>query len=406
MPKARHIPNARGAVHAMALVLTGAAGMLALTGLAIRKAQVARVQLSTEVVQTRMHARSAMELALQSMSEQSHKLALWAATGGVIIDSRIISGAEISALIAVEQHDGDITAEEPQQPSGGGSGGGGLLGGLFGGVIGGALDLLTPDDEGSAGAQQPRHYLVVASESSGARQIARVELDIDFCLYPQMVIDAGAQDYWRLNEQRGAGIAQNSVERKVEGGYFGFQTAGAVTGPDDTPAPWFNAQAQAVVVQTDALQSAQGTIMCWFSIAPTNGARSMIRAIGDRTNLFQVMLVNNDRIGVANAGKSSNTSFSSGSIDLSGWRHFALVMEPSTWRLYIDGAQVASSTVGSEYLTAGVQFHIVGEFNGSVRDFSVHDSALTAQQVASLAGEPLTPTTVAVIPGSFARVTE
>jgi len=402
MKPARSNAARHGAVHAMALVLTGAAGMLALTGLAIRKAQVARAQLNAEVVQTRHHARSAMELALQRIQSNPMLLGAVAQDGGTVIGSMEVSGAEISAILVVEQQDGEIIAETPPAQSGGG----GLLGGLLGGVVGGTIDLLTPDSDDDEDADRTRHYLVVASESVGARQIARVELDIDIWRYPSMVDDSRPPDYWPLSESQNSNIAVNARSATNPGTYFGFGTAGAITAPDGKPAPRFTTSTTAVVVQTDALQAYLGTVMCWFQSEPQNGSRTMFRAVGSKRDAFEISLLNSDRIRVVNAGRSGNQSIAPGSMDLSGWRHLALVMESQTWRFYIDGVQVGSESIRSDYLEPAMQFHIGGAFSGSVRDFSVHSTALSSATVAEFASQRIRPTTLEVIPGSFARITE
>jgi hypothetical protein len=99
----------------------------------------------------------------------------------------------------------------------------------------------------------------------------------------------------------------------------------------------------------------------------------------------------------ANVFVGSDTYSQAGTIALNAWSHLAATYDGSTLRLYVNGTQVSSQTIAGSILGSSGPLRIGGNtvwgewFKGSIDDVRVYDRALSAAEVQSDMGRPVTP---------------
>jgi hypothetical protein len=86
----------------------------------------------------------------------------------------------------------------------------------------------------------------------------------------------------------------------------------------------------------------------------------------------------------------SNTDLQSGTLSKNAWHHAILTWSGTVAKLYVDGSEVASSTVGAKNITYNSQIFNIGcysggneSFIGNIDEVAIYNTALSAAQVAT-----------------------
>lgn len=77
-------------------------------------------------------------------------------------------------------------------------------------------------------------------------------------------------------------------------------------------------------------------------------------------------------------------------MSLAGWNHYFLTFDGTTLVLYINGTQIESKTISNTLysgtrLTLGAYYTFQNIFAGSMNDFRLYDTALSAREVNEIA---------------------
>jgi autotransporter-associated beta strand protein len=143
--------------------------------------------------------------------------------------------------------------------------------------------------------------------------------------------------------------------------------------------------------------SGDGSIMTLGrSITNMDGQQSLI-VIGGSLKYWDY---NNSNFGFN--GATSTQTVTSGS-----WRHVAFVKNGTTGTYYVDGQQAGTAT-GTDVAHIGTDFSVGKDyrdnnnfFNGSIDDFCLYSRALSAQEIAVLAGVSTPSLSVANVSGGY-----
>ena len=143
------------------------------------------------------------------------------------------------------------------------------------------------------------------------------------------------------------------------------------------------------------------TLASWIqptAIPPGNNSGVLFKgALDGSQGAYDLVIIdNNGTIGArANINDATTSAFVNSGIALGAWQHLAATYDGTTLRLYINGVQVAATPfVGSiaqevSPLNLGARFTtnpFQGRMQGLIDEARVYDRALSAQEIAALAG--------------------
>jgi hypothetical protein len=158
--------------------------------------------------------------------------------------------------------------------------------------------------------------------------------------------------------------------------------------------------------------SGKFTISCWFWMAtnptttPGNYAGIVVKGYDGTNTGFQLNLQNdattgsNSAIIVASYDGASSTAHGtsfvvSGNVSLSRWYHLVATQDGVTWRLYLNGVQMSSSTdstgalsTSKSLLIGAADFGAIYPFDGYVENVRVYNRGLSRNEVELLYVQP------------------
>ena len=217
--------------------------------------------------------------------------------------------------------------------------------------------------------------------------------------YSDLVLSHGPVAYWRLGESSGStavsetgsnnGAYQNNVSKPV---------AGAIADDTNTSANFGGSANDRVQVPAFGLSGTGTTILVWFKADLFGDARFVSKASNPSANnhywSFGIQDSNNLRVFLKNTSGATNAWNPSVATMSTGiWYFAAMTYNGSTVRVYLNGAQV-NSTSWSNSLTTNTSVAIglgnqpagAGDraFDGMLDEIAVFDKALSAAQIDAL----------------------
>ncbi|MBD8043078.1 LamG domain-containing protein [Arthrobacter sp. Sa2BUA2] len=227
--------------------------------------------------------------------------------------------------------------------------------------------------------------------------------------YPAAVRADGATTYWRLGDTFAAAADSSAGDRM--GLPFGKPTIGGVAGVlagDSNKATYFDGVDDFVYGPQRITPPAVYSAEAWFKTNTTTGGKIMGFGNGQPwRNGKNAGLSNNygRHVYMTNAGKlvfgewasgAARTVVSSASYNNNAWHHVVATQGPAGMTLYVDGVKVGSNTVAASQTTIG-SWRIGGDtlttgwpsaptsryFKGSIDEFAVYPTVLTAAQAAA-----------------------
>jgi len=240
--------------------------------------------------------------------------------------------------------------------------------------------------------------------------------------YEAAVVGYGPLAYWRFGEPSGATVAFDYA-----GGYDGFYTdvvlaaTGAIIGDPNTAATFDGTSSTVSIGNPAGLNfTGQITLTVWVKPTATDGLRDIL-AHGYQTS------PNDAEVGLrVNAGDYETWSWDGNNHlagttippqDIGAWVHLAGTYDGTTWRLYRNGIQVASTADTTGSLIVSSQGWAIGSagdgterfFSGNIDEPAIFNKALTPDQIQELYllgayGYNLTAPLITVQPASTAVI--
>lgn len=144
--------------------------------------------------------------------------------------------------------------------------------------------------------------------------------------------------------------------------------------------------------------NADWTAQAWVEPQNSSSGRQLIAGFGDPAGNARYLAVDHGKLAFW-WGKGKVVT-SSAAVTAGHWQHVAAVVKSGTLRLYLDGKQVAQAPAPQQAVAAEQQLGPIeppsansSHFGGRIADFSVRSGALTAEQLASSAGQSPGPLT-------------
>ena len=213
--------------------------------------------------------------------------------------------------------------------------------------------------------------------------------------YSAQVLADGATKLWRLDDTGSTVADLSGPDYTTAGSGVGRGAPGAMLNSSNT-ASTFNGTSNGVAISKNLLQGPDTfTEEVWFKTTSTSGGT--IAGFGDgssgSSNLKDRILYldSNGKLnfGVAHLGQHYTVT-SPSQLNNGQWHQAVATLGSGGMALYVDGSKVASradQTVGEAY---GGFWRVGGDnswsgsyFNGTIDDFSVYPTALSAAQVLS-----------------------
>ena len=214
--------------------------------------------------------------------------------------------------------------------------------------------------------------------------------------YTKSVMADGATKLWRLDDG-GTGVADLAgADDTTAGTGVTRGVAGAMTNSTDT-ASSFNGTSSGVAISTNLLPAPDTFSQeVWFKTTSSSGGKISgfgDNPAGDSSHYDRFLsLDSSGRLSFGVAPLGVKTSITSGTgLNDGAWHQAVATLGSAGMALYVDGKQVATraTTTAGEHI--GGYWHVGGDatwsgskyFSGSIDDFSVYPTALTASQVAN-----------------------
>ncbi|KRB37164.1 PKD domain-containing protein [Microbacterium sp. Root180] len=244
-------------------------------------------------------------------------------------------------------------------------------------------------------------YRVVARDGDGnSANSANVTVTVssaDASAYANAVLDDGASLLWRLGGTDGGADWAGTNDAQFKNG-VGTTTDDALAGEDNGSATTPGGNGFATTTSTSAVGSSFAAEL-WFKTDTTSGGK--IVGYGDNPNDNSgsydrhVYMKNNGQLIFGTYPGYTATVQSTKSYNDSKWHHLVAQQSADGQALYVDGELVGSSTVtgaqsytgywklGGDNINGWPNQPASSYFRGSIDEFAVYGSALTATQVAN-----------------------
>jgi hypothetical protein len=256
---------------------------------------------------------------------------------------------------------------------------------------------MTYTDTGQTAGSKPS-YVVKAVDPDGntvssSAAMATVTGTNTLDPYSAQVLADGATKLWRLDDTGSTVADLSGPDYTTAGSGVGRGAAGAMLNSSDT-ASTFNGTSNGVAISTNLLQGPNTfTEEVWFKTTTTSGGT--IAGFGDGSSgssneKDRILYLDSSgklNFGVSHLGQHYTVTAPS-KVNNGQWHQAVASLGSSGMTLYVDGAKVASRTdmtVGEAY---GGFWRVGGDnswsgsyFNGTIDDFAVYPTVLSAAQV-------------------------
>lgn len=389
--------GARGSVYLAVVAVVAMVGVLALTGVALRKQMIERSMIGSEAASARRLARSATELIL-ARSQSNPEWFRTESYTGTIFENLMLdgSGATLSASV---------------------------------------VDANTKGAPGDA----TRLFRLVADARSGrARSRLSFLLETpDDPLGSAVGRHSASVCYWPMDEVNQAQAEEQL--RSLHGVYGSPSVAGMETHVHGGPAPRMGWNSEFVRVPHDsAFELVNGTLAFWarINLEPWEDYRATLvskeRHPTD-ASLSLILAVHKDHLvyTLYNSSQSESIRVPNDKLRFGEWQHFAITWGEDGMELFVDGERLASSSsiriglgqVGTSpfpwYRPANTQdwyfgvrdvpqygFQQSASMLGSLARVALFNDQLDESQIARLRALSSVEPGFVLVPGSFARVTD
>ncbi len=212
--------------------------------------------------------------------------------------------------------------------------------------------------------------------------------------YSRTVLNDDPVKYWRLNEASGSSVNDLvGTDNTTLTGTYTRNVAGGLTNSTDTATQFQGNSARAISTQLVAAPQ-QFTVEAWFKTSSNSGGKiAGFGSSGTGTSSTydrDLYLDSSRRVSFSMRNRSSRIVLrTSTAYNDNQWHHATGVFSPDEMSLYVDGKLVSTRSdvsmgrefngywrVGGDGSVSGSQY-----LTGSIDEFAVYDSALTAAQV-------------------------
>ena len=357
-------PTRHGGVYPLVLIVSAAAATAALTGLAVRQATDDRQQTIADLAGARLIARSGIEATLQVIAEDTE----WRKNFGAsrTIDYTISPGT--TSVLISDETDSDLSDDDTDP-----------------------------------------YTLTSTAVAGDATTTLRVTVETTPDSYRARALAADPIRYWPIDET--TGFIASDLTGNGDGGYSNPGALNGTTGYDGGPAMLMDSALDyAWAPHSDDLLIDEGTVMCWVlcngDITGDQTIFAKTRGDGEQGDLLVTLKWGSLDIVVSYDDGDSRTSdeLNLGVIKPGDWTHIAITFGDGL-RCYLNGApKNANPSIQGGWGTEGgtapgnthnMQFGIAwlslipeDVINGSVRDVTIYDTALSEAEIWSILNEP------------------
>lgn len=214
--------------------------------------------------------------------------------------------------------------------------------------------------------------------------------------YPSAVLADSPQAYYRMDESSGTTLHDSSgnSQNGTLNATFTLGQTGALANDVDT-AILFNGSTGYAALPAGVTQGANVTLECWFKLSNTTfGTFPRVIAddnAGSTHHGIEFCIESGGGGFFANLGfnTSSNTVAYTGTSFTAGiWYHIAVTYDGTTCILYLNGVNVASSTISKTLVAGGFVYNIARNpgdssdfFPGTVDEVSIYNTALSGARI-------------------------
>lgn len=268
------------------------------------------------------------------------------------------------------------------------------------------LGSVTLTDTGLSPGSSQSYYVVASDADGNSVSSPQVSVQISNATaspYINGVLNDNPLLFWPLGGAAATAAADwaGSNNGTVGTGVGTTATGGGAISGDSAPASTFNGTANGVVgtTATAAVGSTFSTEV-WFKTTTTSGGKLMgygSSSSGSSSNYDRhVYMLNNGRLTFGTYTGATKTVASTSSYNDGAWHHVVATQGPAGMVLYVDGVMVGSDPqtttaqsylgywrIGGDNLSGWPNAPTSSYFNGSLDNFAVYSTVLTASQVAS-----------------------
>ncbi len=214
--------------------------------------------------------------------------------------------------------------------------------------------------------------------------------------YPSAVLADSPQAYYRMDESSGTTLhdVSGNSQNGTLNGTFTLGQSGALTNDVDT-AILFNGTSGYAAMPAGVTQGTQVTLECWFKLSNTTFS-TFPRVIandnaGSSHKGIELCIEAHGNGFFANlgfTGSSTTIAYTGTSFTAGTYYHIAVTYDGTTAILYLNGNQVASSTISSTLATGGFVYNIARNpgdssdfFPGTVDEAAIYNTALSGTRI-------------------------